>query len=393
MTTATKIEQGFEDIALQMKKDNDEIVKEVKKNYTIQDYPAIEKKNKLDGIAVAQAYPIQGILKYHGMSDWNYRTAYLPSISVNNDAARTVTYVKFDSNYTQDKGVINDKVVSGRDLERVVQTLDMVRKLTGATTKALVVSKNIVRATKTGKGLGTSASGSAAIGTAAVAAAMGDSYYQNKRFLSCIGRFLAGSGCRSIAGGISLWLSYPGIAHEDSYAVRLDDQEQLKDVSLITVPVDSRIGLKTETAHKDAPHSPLFKKWMEMRKPYILECMQAVQKGDWQTVARLGELDTILLHGVTMSGTLESKIIAWEPETIQLMRASNELKDSGIPCYYSIDTGPTPVFITPKKYETEVVDKIAKLKFEYVVGKIAGPAELLNEEKAEEILQVSKYDN
>ena len=94
-----------------------------------------------------------------------------------------------------------------------------------------------------------------------------------------------------------------------------------------------------------------------------------------------------------MSGTLESKIIAWEPETIQLMRASNELKDSGIPCYYSIDTGPTPVFITPKKYETEVVDKIAKLGFEYVVGKIAGAAELLNEEKAEEILQVSKYDN
>lgn len=391
MKTKTKIEKGFEDIAKRMGQDNLEILKELKRHYKIEEYPEIEKKKKLEGTAIAQAHPIQGILKYHGMSDWNYRTAFLPSISLNNDAAKTITFVKFDSSFKQDSGIVNGKEVQGRDMERIQQTLNIVRELAGASTKAIVISRNIVRATRTGKGLGTSASGSAALAAAAVTAAMGEKYFQNKRFLSCIGRFLSGSGCRSIVGGTSLWLSYPGIAHEDSYAVRLDDKEQLKDASLITVPIDSRIGLKTEEAHKDAPNSPFFKKWMETRKEQVMESIKAIQNKDWQTIAKQAELDTILLHGVTMSGNIGKKIIAWEPETIQLMRAGNELKEAGIPCYYSIDTGPTPVFITHKKFEKQVTEKIASLGMEYIVGKIAGPAELLPEKKAEELLEIGKF--
>lgn len=390
MKTKTRVEKGFEETAKKMEKDNKEILQKLN-NYKIEEYPEIEKKKNLDGEALAQAFPIQGILKYHGMSDWQYRTAFLPSVSLNNDAAKTITFVRFDSSLRQDKGIVNGKEVLGRDLERIVQTLDIVRKLEGASTKAIVVSKNIVRATKTGKGLGTSASGSGALATAAVTAAMGEKYFKNKRFLSCIGRFLAGSGCRSIAGGMALWLSYPGICHEDSFALRLDDKEQLKDVSLVTVPIDSRIGLKTEEAHKDAPNSPFFKKWMEMRKEQVFESIKAIQAKDWETIAKQAEMDTILLHGVTMSGSTGKKIIAWEPETIQLMRASNELKEAGIPCYYSIDTGPTPVFITHKKFEKEVTEKMSKMGMEYVVGKIAGPSELIETKKAEELLQISKF--
>ena len=37
-------------------------------------------------------------------------------------------------------------------------------------------------------------------------------------------RLLAGSGCRSAVIRISLWLSYPGVAHEDSFAIRLDNR-------------------------------------------------------------------------------------------------------------------------------------------------------------------------
>ncbi len=384
----TEIPKGFEEISRQMAKDNREILAALEKNYKIEQYPKIGRKNALDGEALASAYPIQGILKYHGMSDWKYRIAYLPSISVNNDAAKSLTYVKFDSSMKNDRAFINGKEAAGRDLERVQQSLDYVRKIAGAETRALVVSRNEVRATKTGKGLGTSASASAAIAVAAVSAALGKEATKNNRFVSTIARFLAGSGCRSAAGGISLWLSYPGISHEDSFALRLDDKNQLKDVSLITVPVDSRIGLKTEDAHKDAPNSPFFKEWMKGRKGRIFEAVQAVRKGDWKTIGKIAELDTICLHGVTMSGSTGNKIIAWEPETIRLMRLANELRSSGVPVYYSIDTGPTPIFITHKDYEDRVVKGIEALGgFEVIRGKIAGPAELLPLEQKKELLR------
>ena len=44
------------------------------------------------------AYPIQGLLKYHGLSDPLQRIAYFPSISLCNDAIMTITYCKFSPN-------------------------------------------------------------------------------------------------------------------------------------------------------------------------------------------------------------------------------------------------------------------------------------------------------
>lgn len=347
--------------------------------YKLEKYPKLNKANS-NGIAAAKAYPIQGILKYHGMTDWDWRTTYLPSISVNNDAAYSITYVEYNETFVADELFIGGKQLFGRELERVTKSLDAIRTLAGIQTKAKVMSKNVTKAKKIGKGLGTSASASAALATAAVAALYGPDVINNTRFLSTMSRMLAGSGCRSSVGGISLWLSYPGVAHEDSFAVRLDDKDQLADVSLITVPIDSRINLGTESAHEDAPRSLFYRPWMMSRLEETIECIDSVQNQDWVTVGQLAELDSIRLHGITMSGSRENKIFAWEPENISLFRMCNDLRSQGVPVYFSTDTGPTTVFITSKKYESEVVSCIQKLNmgFEIVTGKIAGPSQLLD---------------
>lgn len=353
-------------------------------HYTIEEYPDLHGKGQPKGSAAARAYPIQGVLKYHGMSDWNWRIAYMPSISVNNDAAYSVTLVEFDPDFEQDRATINGVLAQGRDLERVAQSLDAVREVAGIKSYAKVWSKNVARATRTGKGLGTSASASAALAMAAIAAAFGPEVVKNTRFLSCMSRLLAGSGCRSAVGGIGLWLSYPGIDHEDSFAIRLDNQDQLKDLCLITVPLDSRINLKTESAHQDAPNSKFFKTWMYNRLDEVHECIAAVRRGDWQTVGQLAELDSIQLHGVTMSGNRENKIFAWEPENIHLFRMCNTLRAEGIPVYFSTDTGPTTVLLTDVDYAPAVMAKIYSLNmgFEAIQGRLAGPATLEDEAQA-----------
>ncbi len=330
------------------------------------------------GRAAARAYPMQGVLKYHGLADWAYRTAFLPSISLNNDAAHTVTLVEFDPRLPADEVRFGGQPARGRELERIVRILDAVRALGGARVAARVTTRNVFKARVAGKGLGTSAAGAAALAAAAVGALYGPELVANTRFLSCIARLLAGSGCRATAGGLALWLSYPGIAHQDSFAVRLDDADQLADVRLITVPIDSRIGLQTEQAHHDAPYSSFFKAWMLSRGEEILECLSAAQRGDWRVVGQLAELDSLRLHGVTMSGSREQKLIGWEPENITIFRMCNTLRAQGVPVYASTDTGPTVVLITHREHEEAVSAAVAALGLESVRGRIAGPATLID---------------
>lgn len=379
----TTIPRGFKEIAGFMHAANDDILDALERHgLAIPDYPTFDQPGNPRGVAAARAYPMQGILKYHGLADWEWRTAFLPSISVTNDAAHSITLVEFDPDLKDDEAVIGGRRAAGRDLERVKQSLNAVRNLARIRSHARVRSNNVIAGGKTGKGLGTSASGSAALAMAAIAAALGTEITTNWRFVSAMSRLLAGSGCRAATGGVSLWLSYPGIRHEDSFAVRLDARGQLADMRLVTVPIDSRIGLKTESAHVDAPNSPLFKCWMRNRRDEALRCIDAVMAGDWLAVAQMAEIDSIALHGVTMTGGNEHKLFAWEPENIVLFRACDDLRAEGVPVYFSTDTGPTMVLLTHKRDVARVSARMRELGFDAIEGDIAPGAQLVDVDAA-----------
>jgi diphosphomevalonate decarboxylase len=381
----SQIPSGFADLVPEMAAANARILAALAEHdIPLQPFPTQLPAPNARGVAAARAYPMQGVLKYHGLADWRLRTAFLPSISVNNDAAATVTIVEFDPSLAADEATLGGQPARGRELERIVQILDAVRALGGARAPARVTTRNILKARVAGKGLGTSAAGAAALAAAAVGALYGPELVANTRFLSCLARLLAGSGCRATAGGLALWLSYPGIAHEDSFAVRLDAAGQLADMRLVTVPIDSRVGLKTEQAHHDAPRSSFFRAWMQSRADEILECLAAARRGDWRTIGQLAELDSMRLHGVTMSGSREQRIIGWEPENITLFRMCDALRARGVPVYASTDTGPTVVLLTHKDHEDAVVAAVDALGLglETVRGRIAGPAALIDLDEA-----------
>jgi diphosphomevalonate decarboxylase len=155
---------------------------------------------------------------------------------------------------------------------------------------------------------------------------------------------------------------------------------------LITIPIDSRIGLKTEAAHADAPNSPFFKCWMRNRRDEVLRCIEAVMAGDWLSVAQMAETDSIALHGVTMTGGVEHKLFAWEPENITLFRACDDLRAQGIPVYFSTDTGPTMVLLTHKQHAPTVAAHVRELGFDAVVGNIASGTRLVDVEAARQEL-------
>jgi diphosphomevalonate decarboxylase len=377
---STSIPSGFADYASVMK-NNDQEIRTLLESNNIK-IPGRFSNDWIpngSGSATAKAYAMQGILKYHGLADPQWRTAFMPSISVNNNAAYTITYVNFNQGLEHDNLHIDNKPIYGNKLNRVVTVLDFVRKLSGISSRATVRSKNVVKGGSTGKGLGTSASAGAALATAAIAATLGTEAANDLQLVSCTSRLLSGSGCRSAVGGLALWLSYPGITHEDCFAVRLDADNQLDDMCLITVPIVSSIGLKTDQAHRTAPHSPFFRTWIENRRQDTIDCIGAISQGKWESVAQLAERDSMRLHGVSMTTNLDNPLIAWEPENISLFHMCHRLRDQEIPVYFSTDTGPSVVFLTHSDYQDEVMHNISLLDLELdiIPGKIAGPATLL----------------
>jgi len=94
------------------------------------------------------------------------------------------------------------------------------------------------------------------------------------------------------------------------------------------------------------------------------------------------------LHGITMSGGDDYKIIGWEPENILLFRMCNELRAQGIPVYCSTDTGPTAVFMLAKAHEEAVVAAIHAIlpNHDVIRGQIAGPATLVDVTDAKSLL-------
>lgn len=380
----------------QLQHDHNDILNSLEREgYKIPTLPKRIKGQNEEGETFSIAYSIQGILKYHGLADKNHRIAYFPSISLNNSSSFTVSFLKFDKNLSKDRAVINGEEVKDQRLLRVKSTLDSIREYSKIKTKAILISKNIMKGgldseiltdrIKT-KGLGTSASASAALALGALSIIYGNNkdYTENARLKSIFSRYLAGSGSRSAVGGLALWLSHPKMNPFESYAIRLDeveDQDWLSEIDLITIPISSDII--TDSAHELAPYSPFYISWAKNRRNQIIEFLRALKNHNWRKIGELAELDSICLHSITMTSSKSSKnrLIAWEPDTLKIIKHINELKD----VYYTIDTGPSVVLITHKDNTSLIIDEVRNInsKFKIFMGKIAGPSRTLKPDSLE----------
>ena len=79
----TFVPRGFREIAGLMHAAHDDILDALARHgIRFPDYPSFDQPGNPCGVAAAKAHPMQGILKYHGLADWQWRTAFMPSISV-----------------------------------------------------------------------------------------------------------------------------------------------------------------------------------------------------------------------------------------------------------------------------------------------------------------------
>jgi len=315
--------------------------------------------------ATAVAHPIQGLIKYHGLRDVGRRIPFHDSISVCAEALETTTTVEFDENLSDDIVEINQRIATETEKKRVQNVLDSLRARKGLKVCARVSSTNSLTV---GKGLGFSASAFASIGVAASDAL---DLKLDQISLSEAVRLGAGSATRSLAGGFAIWYADRG---GRSYAEQIAARGDL-DLEMIIVPVSSPI--RTDEAHKDVVTSPLFSARLEYIDSMIAAMRQALTRRDVTTVCQLAEEDTLNLHAITM--TSKTRMVLWEPQTLTVLREVLRLRENGIPCWYSMDTGPSVFVNTLGQYADEVQRSIESLDVAPVIrSRVGGPPKVIS---------------
>ncbi|MFB6361194.1 MAG: phosphomevalonate decarboxylase MvaD [Halobacteriales archaeon] len=319
--------------------------------------------------ATAAAHPIQGLVKYHGLRDPERRLPYHDSISVCTTPSRSVTTVAFEADRTEDRYVVDGEPVFGRGAERIASVLDLVRDRAGIDARARLESESNF---PTNVGLGSSASGFAAAAMAATAAAGLD---LDRPTVSAIARHGSASAARSVTGAYSVLRA--GLNDADCRAARLESAID-EDVSVIVGLVPAY--KETDSAHAEAAESHMFEARMAHVQGQLQEATDALRAGDFDRVFQLAEHDSLSLAATTMTGP--SGWVYWRPETLAVFAAVRELREEGVPAYFSTDTGASVYVNTTSEHADRVEAAVADCDVETRRWAVGGPAEVLDADAA-----------
>ncbi len=314
--------------------------------------------------ATAVAHPIQGLIKYHGLADPVLRLPFHDSISVCTAPLTTRTTIEF-GDFPRDTAVIDDHDITAHEMDRIRSVVDAVRAKAELRQRFRMISRNDF---PSNVGLGASASGFAALALASCTAAGVPADLEE---VSRFARRGAGSATRSVTGAFSKWKM--GLSDEDSYAVQLAGPDLAMDIIVALIPAFKQ----TEDAHREALTSPFFHARLAEMPRLIAEMELAIRKRDVGAICALAERDTLMLHGITMTGSAE--MVLWQPETLRVILAVRKMREAGIPAFFSIDTGATVYVNTLPGRGPEVQAQIENLGIRTIPCTVGGPARIVDE--------------
>ncbi|MFB6170400.1 MAG: phosphomevalonate decarboxylase MvaD [Haloarculaceae archaeon] len=319
--------------------------------------------------ATARAHPIQGLVKYHGMRDEELRLPYHDSISVCTAPSNTTTTAEFAPDYETDTYVIDGEEVDGRAAERVGAVVDHVRDLADVDHRVRFVSENSF---PTNIGFGSSSSGFAA---AAMALCHAAGLEMTRPEISAVARRGSSSAARAVTGAFSHLRT--GLNDEDcrSHRIETDLEDDLR-----VVAAEIPQYKETEEAHREAAQSHMFESRLAHIHGQIAEMRDALREGDFDRTFELAEHDSLSLAAATMTGP--SGWVYWQPRTLEVFETVRDLRETGVPVYFSVDTGASVYVNTTADHVDAVETAIADLDIGTRVWEVGGPARVLDDSVA-----------
>jgi phosphomevalonate decarboxylase len=303
------------------------------------------------------------------LRDEDARYPYHDSISLCTAPSHTRTTVAFESDRDRDEFVIDGEPVEGRGRERLAGLVAYVRELADLDARVRFESENDF---PTNVGLGSSSSGFAAAALALCAAADLELTHEE---ISAIARRGSSSAARAVTGGFSHL--YAGLNDRDCRSERIEtDLAERTKVVVGLVPAYK----ETEDAHREAAKSHMFDARLAHVHSQLAELRDALHEDDFERTFALAERDSLSLAATTMTGP--DAWVYWRPETLEIFRVVRELREDGIPVFFSVDTGASVYINVEDGYEDEVESAISDLGVETRIWEVGGPAETLDASEA-----------
>jgi diphosphomevalonate decarboxylase len=278
--------------------------------------------------ASAVAHPNVALIKYWGKRDAALNMPATSSLSLTLSGMATTTRVEFSPEFTADQVLVNGQPDVNAD-NRVSRCLDELRGLAGVAQFAKIESTNNF---PTGAGLASSASGYAALVTAGAAAL---NLELAPAGLENIARLGSGSAPRSLFDGIVL-------LENQADSIRCETISSANDWPLsVVVAITSRGHKKiasTEGMERSRTTSPYYNQWLASHADDISAGLECVAQRDFTRLAELSEHSCLKMHALAMSS--RPSMIYWNPATIACMHRVQELREDGLPVFFTIDAGP-----------------------------------------------------
>jgi diphosphomevalonate decarboxylase len=281
--------------------------------------------------ATAVAHPNIALIKYWGKRDIEENIPAVGSVSITLDGLTTTTSVHFDSGLAKDEFELNGSA-DPKMAERVSRCLQLLRERVGISLQARVVSENDF---PTAAGLASSASGFAALVTAADAA-LGANIPQVE--LADMARRASGSAARSIFGGfVELRLTPDGPHPTETRQVLGPTDWPLRVAVAVTDPGPKEVG-STEGMVRTEQSSPYYSGWVKSSEEDLAEARGAIAGRDFGALAEVSESSCLKMHAVMLSA--RPGLVYWNGATVECIQKVRRLRAEGEPVFFTVDAGP-----------------------------------------------------
>ncbi|MEE4186155.1 MAG: diphosphomevalonate decarboxylase [Gammaproteobacteria bacterium] len=278
--------------------------------------------------ASAVAHPNVALIKYWGKRDTALNIPATGSLSLTLGGLETRTTVRFAPELQADTLLLNGRA-EAKAQRGAVRCLNALRAIANVGQYAAVETTNNF---PTGAGLASSASGYAALVTAAAAALglpAGAADQVN------IARQGSGSAPRSLFPGIVV---LEATAHEvRCRSLAAPDDWPLHVVVAVTSRAEKAVG-STAGMELSRNTSPYYQAWLDSHPADMAAAIQCVRQRDFAQLAELAEHSCLKMHALAMS--TRPPLVYWNSVTLAALERVRELRAAGVPVFFTIDAGP-----------------------------------------------------
>ena len=263
------------------------------------------------------------LVKYWGKRDPQENLPAVGSISMTLRDLFTQTSIS-PSNDERDHFELNGKIASD---QRVFTILDQIRQRAGVTEKVYIKSENFV---PTASGLASSASGSAALVTAAWKFFTGQTDWYPVLDLV---RKASGSAPRSLLGGLV------ELDKESGELTQLSPPEAWPLTMIVAQLSEQK---KTTSSRRGMAHtkatSSYYDAWVSAHPGDLQDARHAIANRDIEALGTTMERSTMRMHACMLAAS--PPLFYWNDRTIAIWHLMRDLRASGTGAWCTMDAGP-----------------------------------------------------